>query len=192
MTERTAGAVRRDTGTKKDFIGVDVADAGQYALIEQEALHGRLASFQFASEGPAAGQIGQSIGAEQRQGGIGQLLRSEHRHEAEGARINETNLMVRRPNHDIGVVVFGVPRLRHLHASRHAEMGDPREVTLQIKQQELALPAQRFHSSTPEPVGEISIAWLAPQHARSSRLGFDYSLAGQIGLQASPGGLDFG
>jgi len=41
-----AGAGRSDAGAKKRFGGIDVADAGDQALVHQQGLHGRSAGVQ--------------------------------------------------------------------------------------------------------------------------------------------------
>jgi hypothetical protein len=99
--------------------------------------------------------------------------------------------MIGRTDHHVGVFRLRVPGLGDFHPARHAEVRYPSEVTFDVEKQELALTAQGYHAPTLQTVGKVPIPRLPTQHPRPARFSVDDPLAGQVGLEAPPGGLYF-
>ncbi len=183
--------MRGHPGAEQHLIGVDVSEAGQQPLIEQQGLDGRLTPGEPRSQLAAGRQVGESVGTEACQGGFVELLRRENRHESKSTRVDEANLLVGGANHHVGVGCLGLTGIGYLHPPRHSEMNHPGEVALDIDEDELPPPPEPEHTPAAQPIGEVSIPWLAPQHAGPTRLGIDNSMASQMRLELAAGGFDF-
>ncbi len=94
--------------------------------------------------------------------GARQFLRCVDGHETEGSGIDHAQLQIPvGAHHDVGVGAFGFARAGQLNTPRHAQMGDPREILLQVGQEELSPPADAeypaSHSSGGQ-VGRVGVA----------------------------------
>jgi hypothetical protein len=90
----------------EDLVGVDVADAGDDVLVEQERFQEASTRPQHLAELPERDLVGDRVGPEVRDVGHldGSVRRVEHHHLAEGSGVDEPELVaVVEVEHDVGV-----------------------------------------------------------------------------------------
>ena len=153
--EPGGSAARSDAGVEQDLVDVDVAEAGDLALIHEERLHG----------GPTMAARGGVQGF--RRQAVGQRIHSRDRFRADGFARNH-----RQPTEAAGVVVGERAAVLQTHddvivrqrraravaereASRHAQVHQPDVAVVEIDQDELAVPAQLDEAPPGEPGGEV-------------------------------------
>jgi len=70
-------------------------------------------------------------------------------------------------------------------------MDHPGEVAFDVDEDELAPPAQEENPATAQPISEITVPGLTPQHPRPTRFGFDDPPALEVWLETAAGCFDF-
>ena len=137
------------------------------------------------------GRAVQCVGPEPGDGRRGQLLRSEHGGEAEGARVHHPDLVTGiRPYHHPRVGMPGRLAGGDRHPAGHAQVEDPGETLPHLDEQELPPAAQLAHHLAPQPGHEGRRIRLAPQHPRMEDLHAHDGTPGQDRYEGTTGGLD--
>ena len=193
-------AERRDPGPPQGLADVDVAEARDDALVEEDRLHRREAAGHAGGEGGGGEGVAEGLGAEAGEQRVG--VEHGRRHEvdqAEAAGVVEGEAGAVVEVEDDVVVLFG-RRVRVVEdadrgagdedAAGHAEVDDQRLAAVEVGEEILGAAAQRGDPGAGEAGGE-------PRRERAAEVGaadvgVDDDAAGQDGLEAAADGLDLG
>ena len=140
--ERGRGRLRVDPGLEERLVGVDIADAGDPRLVEEEALDAAPAPLQ---DGPELGQVNfKRLGAQAGQlAARGRRIALDAEQEAELADVAEAELVaaVAEADDEPRVFVSRRPLPREQELAGHLEVEDERPPALDLDEEHLAAPA---------------------------------------------------
>ncbi len=163
--DRSPGPVRCDLRPMQGFVRIDVAETGQDALVEEQRFDRSGPSGEQPVQLPTAWEICQSISTKLGDRRFFELDGGVRRHKPESSWINEPKIDAAIQGDDnVGMSDERSVARDEADASRHAEMCHPRNVGVEVCQEELAVathPNDLLAAQTPHKIGRIG---LPPQH----------------------------
>jgi hypothetical protein len=190
-TQLPAWPGRPNPGAEEDLVGIDVSQTRHDPLIEQKVLDRRLTPLEGGSQLGGSGQV--SIGVSPQLELILQLFRCENGDEPEGARVNETDLLLLvGSGNEMGVGGLGVARGADQHSSGHAQVDDERQSGVKIAEDEFALTTEDIDRSPCQTINHVGRVLVSPPGPRMAELDLEQATSEQVGFKEPPGGLYFG
>lgn len=141
-----------DTSSKEHLVGVYVAQAGKWALIQEQSLDGRSSAGERGCQSRSVGGILPGVGPQSRYPRASDLVLVVHRYESKRSGVDEPNLgPVVQCGDEVGVCHRLVLGLADAEAARHPEVGDHRVAVIEIEDEELAVSPNRLDATSPQP-----------------------------------------